>query len=125
MCVPVVVHGRGFVLSGQPAFVAFAVCGDVHCMTLLQLLAVGHDGIVTSWGDAGGLSRVVGVSTTSVPVSRDRLGIEGNVHVVHLADAGHQVAASTSAAFLAEISMRSLRKMFIFPIKNYSYRINV
>jgi hypothetical protein len=65
----------GLVPAGEPALVALAVGGDVLLVPELELLNGGLDDLVATIVPHR-LGAVVGVSTSTVPVSRDGLGVK-------------------------------------------------
>lgn len=77
--------------TGEAALVALAVSGDVHSVALLQLGDLVLDGLPASAGGARGIGGVVAVAAGAVPVARDGLGIKGDLHVVELSQAVHDV----------------------------------
>ena len=46
-----------------------------------------------TWGSAGALGGVVDVAAGAIPVAGHGLGVEGALHVVHLAQAVHDIPA--------------------------------
>ena len=79
-------------LSSQAALIALAIGGNVDCVALSELLAVGLDDIPSSRGLTSLLGGEVGVASRAIPVTRDGLGVKGDLDVEELAGAVHEVA---------------------------------
>lgn len=79
-------HRGGLVFTGKTLVVVLTVNGNVLQVLLLELL----DGILDRGhslaGSSHGLGRVVGVATSTVPVSLERLGVERGLDSPLLSD---------------------------------------
>lgn len=79
----------GFVPSGQPQFVVLTIDGNVLEMPVGELLDGSFDSLHAS-GLTHGLCRVVGVATSTVPVTSKRLRVEGDLDTPLFGDADEQ-----------------------------------
>merc|ERR1712174_29802 len=75
----------------EAPLVSSAVDCDVLEVLLPELLDR-IDDLPEATGVAHRLCGVVGVATSTIPITRDGLGVEGDIHLLGLADADHQVA---------------------------------
>lgn len=76
---------RGLVLAGEPALVALSIGSDVLLVPQLKLLDRGLDHLEAAVVPHG-LGAVVCVSTSTVPVTRNGLGVEGHHDTGDLSD---------------------------------------
>lgn len=81
------VHGGGLVTTSKTHVVVLAVDGDVLEMALLELLDGVLNGGETLAGGTHELGRVVGVATSTVPVTLEGLGVERGLDTPLLTDA--------------------------------------
>jgi hypothetical protein len=81
----------GFVPSGQPELIVLSVDGNVLHMPLGKLLDGLFDGLYATLLTHG-LGRVVGVAASTVPVTGEGLGVEGDLDSPLFGDADEQEA---------------------------------
>lgn len=80
-------HGSGLVATSETHVVVLAVDGDVLKMTLLKLLDGVLNGGETLAGGTHELGGIVGVATSTVPVTLEGLGVERRLDAPLLTDA--------------------------------------
>ncbi|KAH3663872.1 hypothetical protein OGAPHI_005275 [Ogataea philodendri] len=82
---------NGLVLTGQSEVVVVTVQSNVLGVSLGQFLDGGLDGLHTAWNSHRG-SRNVGMASSTVPVSLERLWMEGDLDTKLLSDLVEQVS---------------------------------
>merc|ERR1712151_469112 len=107
------------VCTSEAPLVSFAVGRDVLGMLCPELLDRGDD-LPVAIGLAHRLCGVVGVAASTIPITRDRLGVEGDVHLLGLANADHQVAGHPE--MVAAVDTHT-RPDLVLPLARHDLRI--
>lgn len=106
--------------TSETKIVVLAVHGNVLVVPLAELLDGGLDGLYPS-GFAHGLGAVVGVATSTVPVTLERLGVEGNLDTPLLRNANKEVAGHPEVVTHGDALTRTHLE---FPLRGHNLSVD-